>query len=102
MSAGTAVTAATALLAELDDGFESALKRKPVAALPQPGIPNGYFTITFPCGSHRTLRIHTQQLGQMAGKRIVSLLIGPENSTDYEAFAELTPIPGGVQVWKRW
>lgn len=89
-------------LADLDDDFASALQRKPVASMAGQDIPNGYFTLTFPCGSQRTIRIHTQQLGRLAGKRILSLLIGPENSTDYEPFGELSGALSGFTVWKRW
>lgn len=91
------------ILADLDDDFATAGQRKPVATLPQQWLANGTFTITFPCGTHKTLRIHTQQLGAMAGKRIISLLIGPDNSHDYEGIGELTPSDvTPVWVWKRW
>lgn len=90
-------------LADLDDDFAAAGRRKPVADLPQPWLANGTFTITFPCGTHKTLRIHTQQLGPMAGKRLISLLVGPDNTTDYESVGELTPSETTpVWVWKRW
>lgn len=61
-------------------------------------IPNGYYTVTFRDGSHRTFRIHTQKLSAKfaAGKRVVSLLIGPDNSSDYEMVAflgEAGPVP---------
>ena len=92
----------SAVLTDLDDDFASALKRKPVATLPQLDLPNGRFTLVFPCGTHKTLRVHTQQLGKMAGKRIVSLLIGPENSTDYQQFGELVDSPVGFWAWKNW
>lgn len=90
-------------LADLDDDFATAGQRKPVTELPQQWLANGVFTLTFPCGTHKTLRIHTQQLGTMAGKRVISLLIGPDNTNDYESFAELTPSDvTPVWVWKRW
>jgi len=87
-------------LADLDDAFADAARRKPVAALPHPWLANGTFTVTFPCGTHKTIRLHTQQLGAMAGRRIFSLLIGPDNTTDYEGIGELTP--AGPWAWKRW
>lgn len=90
-------------LADLDDDFAAAGKRKPVAELPQQWLANGRYTVAFPCGTHKTLRIHTEQLGAMAGKRIVSLLIGPDNSHDFEKVGELTSLdPPGVRAWKRW
>ncbi len=36
---------------------------------------------------HRTFKISTVKLGDLAGKRIVSLLVGPDNSNDYEMIA---------------
>ncbi len=68
----------------------------------QPDVPNGIFTIQFPCGTHKTLKIHTGQHGNFKGRRIISLLIGPSNSDDYEASGELTPTPAGFFVWKRY
>lgn len=87
-------------LAEMEDRIESIGQRKPLADLPQPWLSNGFYTLTFPCGTHKTLRVHTQQTGPFGGKRLVSLLIGPENTADYEVFAELTP--AGVWVWQRF
>lgn len=61
---------------------------------------NGYYTLTLPCGTHRTFRLYTQQRGPMAGKRIIGLLIGPDNTADYEDFAFV--FPGEILVWKRF
>lgn len=68
----------------------------------QPTIPNGVWTISFPCGTHKTLRIHTQRSGPLRGRRLVSLLIGPQNTDDYETIGELIPAEPGYFVWKRW
>jgi len=89
-------------LADCEDRIESIGQRKPVAELPQQWLVNGFATIAFPCGTHKTLRIHTQKGGPFAGKRLVSLLIGPDNTMDYEAFGELIPAESVVWVWKRW
>lgn len=86
------------VLADCEDRIESIGRPRPVAELPHPWLHNGYYTLTFPCGTHKTLRIHTQRGGTHAGKRLVSLLIGPTNTDDYQCFAELTPV--GVWVWK--
>ena len=64
-------------------------------------LSNGYYTITLPCGSHRTIRIHTQQKGDLAGRRIASLLIGPDNTQDYESFAFIEP-SGELKMWRRF
>lgn len=63
-------------------------------------LPNGYYTLTLPCGSHRTLRVHTEQHGAFAGRRLVGLLIGPANTSDYEDFGFVEP--GGIKPWKRF
>lgn len=53
------------------------------------GLPNGVWTIEGPRG-HRTFRISTILAGdsdfskQHAGKRVLELLVGPENTTDYK------------------
>lgn len=88
------------ILADCEDRIESLGKPKPVAELPHPWLHNGIYTLTFPCGTHRTLRIHTQRGGIHAGKRLVSLLIGPVNTDDYEAFGEIIPAAAVVWVWK--
>lgn len=62
-------------------------------------VANGFYTITFPCGSFRTLRIRTEKHGPFEGKRTIALLIGPVNTTDYQIFGFVTD--DGVQVWKR-
>lgn len=63
-------------------------------------LPNGYYTLTFPCGSHRTLRVYTQQNGLFAGRRLAALLIGPDRSKDTEDFAFV--VSSGPKVWKRF
>lgn len=67
---------------------------------PESVIPNGYFTVTFPDGGHRTFRISTQpEKSKFApGKRIVGMLIGPDNTDDYERFAFCDD--DGIHVWK--
>jgi hypothetical protein len=90
-----------ATLDELDAAAEVGLPAAfAVADLIRPDLHNGYYTLTFPCGSHRTLRLYTQQRGRLAGKRILGLLIGPDNTADYEDFAFLGP--AGFQIWKRF
>lgn len=67
-----------------------------------PVLPNGYMTISFPDGSHRTLRVRTQPASSKfaPGKRIIGLLIGPDNTADYEDFCFLTE--RGPVMWKRF
>lgn len=51
-------------------------------------IPNGKFTFTNPLGEHRTFQIKTQnkEAKFAPGKRIVALLTGPDNDSDYQGF----------------
>lgn len=91
--------------AEIDE-FEAAAAgdgpKVDVSKLPRPDIQNGFYTLTFPCGSHRTFRLHTQQKGSAAfrGRRMLGMLIGPDNTADYETFAFLEG--DGFKVWKRF
>lgn len=64
---------------------------------------NGEITITNPAtGGHRTLRIRTiLDDGPLRGQRVVELLTGPDNETDYTSFGFV--IDGGrVSVWRRY
>lgn len=65
-------------------------------------IQNGFYTITFADGGHRTFRVSTQPPGSKfaPGKRVVALLIGPDNTSDYEGMAFLTA--AGISPWKRF
>ncbi len=47
---------------------------------------DGIITLVSPNAGnqHRTFKISTVKKGELAGKRIVSLLVGPENTSDYE------------------
>lgn len=66
----------------------------------KPIIANGFHTLKFPDGSHRTFRIHRQRNKAKfkPGKRLIGILIGPDNSEDYEEFGEVTE--KGINVWK--
>jgi hypothetical protein len=72
---------------------------------------NGFFTITSPTGEHRTFRIHTQPDAESQlkrgrrepfapGKRIISLLVGPDNGRDYKGFGFVTD--DGISVWRKF
>lgn len=64
-------------------------------------VPDGYYTVVFPDGSHRTYRIQTKDRGDLAGKRIVSFLNGPDNWRNYQGFAFLDD-DGRCKLWKRF
>jgi hypothetical protein len=63
---------------------------------------NGLFTIkSIRTGDHRTFRVRTQpDNAQFApGKRVVSLLTGANNETDYQGFAFVDEF--GIKVWRK-
>jgi hypothetical protein len=65
-------------------------------------IPNGTFTLeSKKSGEHRTFRIHTQpdDAKFSPGKRIIAILIGADNTSDYRGVAFLEG--DEPKVWKR-
>lgn len=65
---------------------------------------NGFVTmVNTNTGNHRTVRIRTQpQDSRFApGKRVVSLLVGPDNENSYRGFA-FADEQGNVSVWRRF
>lgn len=62
---------------------------------------NGTWTIKNPAtGNHRTFQVRTASAdSKLAGKRIVSLLTGPDNTEDYIGFGFVEK--GGVRVWRK-
>uniref|UniRef100_A0A6M3J8V2 Uncharacterized protein n=1 Tax=viral metagenome TaxID=1070528 RepID=A0A6M3J8V2_9ZZZZ len=70
-----------------------------------PRVHNGTYTIESPAGGHRTFRISTERFGGAAGtpvevKRVLSLLVGPENTADYLGFGFVDD--AGIRIWKRY
>ena len=64
---------------------------------------DGVYTIhNHSSGQHRTFKISTVRNpeSKLAGKRVVSLLRGPDNNSDYLGFAFL--FEERIAVWKRW
>lgn len=62
---------------------------------------NGKFTIrSTRTGEHRTFRIKTQATDSKfaPGKRVLSLLTGPDNSNDYKGFAFVDE--NGIHIWR--
>ena len=65
---------------------------------------NGIITIRNPAtGSHRTFRVRTNPENSkwLPGKRVLSLLIGSDNESDYKGFAFVGD-DGRVHVWRRF
>ncbi len=59
-------------------------------------------------GDHRTFKVSTVQKGKLEGKRIVSLLVGPDNEADFEGigFVEsgtfMDKTTATVIVWRKF
>lgn len=93
------------MIPDWDELFERAIKKKwPEQVVMPHGIPsvhNGIYTLTLPDGGHRTFRISTQgeRSSFAPGRRLISLLVGPDNTNDYESVAFLNDT--GPEVWKR-
>ncbi len=63
---------------------------------------NATITIVSPVtGDHRTFRIRTIQRGDLKGRRIVELLVGPDNGNDFRGFGSVDE-DGSIKVWKRF
>lgn len=52
-------------------------------------------------GDHRTFRIKTERKGKLEGKRIISLLTGPNNEANYVGFG-FVDVDGVINVWRRY
>lgn len=66
-------------------------------------IYDGEYTLTNPItGQHRTFKIRTVQNGNLKGRRVISLLTGPDNTSDYEGFAFLSDDSEAFSVWRRF
>lgn len=98
--AGQRVLAAVTKVEEDPQAAEEA------AADPVFSLPQGYFTVQFGEAydgeeTHRTFRVKDASArSKLAGKRIISLLTGSFNETDYTGVGFVTE--GGVSVWRRF
>lgn len=66
-----------------------------------PNVQNGIYTVSSP-GGHFTIRLHTALKGDLKGKRILSLLVGPSNEDDYKGVAFWDDRAKTVRVWSRF
>lgn len=67
-----------------------------------PRLHNGTYTVSHPQYGHFTLKIHTSQNGQLAGKRIISLLTGPDNVNNYHGIAFWDDERAEAFIWNRY
>jgi len=68
-----------------------------------PIIPNGCFTIKNTTkNTHRTVKISTvKKEGGLKDKRIISLLVGPDNNSSYKGFGFVNT-NGYIFVWNKY
>lgn len=71
-------------------------------APPVVAVKNGTYTVESPRGGHVTIKLHTAQKGDLAGRRILSLLVGPDNTSSYKGVAFWDDEKRVVNVWKRY
>lgn len=62
---------------------------------------NGRYTLQSPTGKHRTFKISTQPADAKfaAGKRVIALLDGPDNESNYLGFGFVND--SGIWVWSK-
>tara|TARA_R110000822_G_scaffold120633_3_gene254143 strand:- start:6451 stop:6984 length:534 start_codon:yes stop_codon:yes gene_type:complete len=71
------------------------------AASTAPNLQNGIYTVTGKTQGHFTLKVYTVKKGDLAGKRIVALLVGPDNTSDYKGVAFWNDERQVAHVWRR-
>lgn len=68
-----------------------------------PKVHNGTFTVDGgPKAGHFTVKLWTGSTGDFAGKRLLSLLTGPNNETDFKAVAFWDDERQSAVVWRRF
>lgn len=67
-----------------------------------PRLANGTYTVQHPEKGHFTIRLQTARGGALAGKRILSLLTGPNNDADYTGVAFWDDERGRAVVWSKF
>ena len=88
------------MLDTIDEPFTDEVLATPEQVLESVLTHNGRMTLHNPAtGQHRTFQIRTQREDAKfaPGKRVVALLTGPDNQTDYQPFAFVDD--NGIYVW---
>lgn len=62
---------------------------------------DGTITVVLTNGKHFTYRIETVKRGDLEGKRIVSLLVGPDNNRSYKGFGFVSTCGRFINLWKK-
>lgn len=67
-----------------------------------PKVHNGTYTVDHPDRGHFTVKLYTAQDGSLAGNRLLALLVGPDNVSDYKPVAFWDDAAHTVRVWRRF
>ena len=67
-----------------------------------PNVQNGTWTVEHPQRGHYTVKLFTVLQGKLAGKRILAILVGSNNETDYQGVAFWDDEQRRVNVWRRF
>lgn len=66
-----------------------------------PNVHNGTYTVSHPTQGHFTLKLFTVKKGDLAGRRLISLLVGPDNVSNYKGVAFWNDARKCANVWRR-
>jgi hypothetical protein len=69
-----------------------------------PRLQNGTYTVSHPDRAHFTVEVRTALKGGLAGKRIIALLVGSDNTADYMGVAfwdDDAEGKGKANVWRK-
>lgn len=72
------------------------------SAHPGPSVHNGTYTVEHPANGHFTLKLYTVRRGELEGRRILAMLVGPDNQNNYRGVAYWLDTLPLVTVWKRF
>lgn len=65
-------------------------------------VHNGTYTVQHEKHGHFTVKLYTKTNGELQGRRILALLVGPDNRTDYRGVAFWDDDAKRAHVWKRF
>lgn len=63
-------------------------------------LETGFYTIVYPNGEHRTLRVKQPKHGMFEGKKIIGYLSGTDNTKSYTFFGVIDR--GILFIWNTW
>lgn len=72
------------------------------AAVNAPNIHNGTYTLSHEQSGHFTLKLYTVLKGDLLGRRVLALLVGPDNRVNYKGIAFWNDAEKVVEVWRRF